>query len=415
MHLHFIGIGGAGMAPLAELSFRQGHHVTGSDNELNSKCRHLIGLGIKITPQHCAENICQNCDMVVFSSAISPDNCERLAAEKLHIKTLRRGEFLAEFASSYRRCVAVSGTHGKSSITALLVSILRKCGKNPGFMIGAEVDSLPSCDIGDGDIFITEADESDGTHTKLKNFLGVVPNIEDDHSWSVGGTEALEKNFCIFADNSEYLICRKSPKIDRLFEKHPNLTKLNEIPENFAGLYGFQAENAFLAYNAAVLLGCNADDAVNAAADYPQVARRMRTISGTGKFILIEDYAHHPTEVRSAITFLRHKYKQHHLRIVFQPHRYARLEKYFNDFIETLNEADSCCVTPVFAAWSENGKVDSKMLAEKISNGCYCSGNWEEIAHKTVENLPGKSVIAVLGAGDIEKILPILKKLCGNA
>lgn len=409
MLLHFIGIGGAGMAPLAELACRKGHKVTGSDNELNSKCRHLIELGIKITPYHCAENISEKCDLVIFSSAIAPDNCERLAAEKLHIKTLRRGEFLAEFTSSYKRCAAVSGTHGKSSITSLLVSILRKCGKNPGFMIGAEVSALPSCDIGDGDIFITEADESDGTHTKLKNFLGIVPNVEDDHSWSVGGTEALEKNFCTFAGNSENLIYYSSEKTDRLFEKHPKQLKLDKAPENFAGLYGFQAENAFLAYQAALLLGCDQKSAEKAAANYPQVARRMRVICENEKFTLIEDYAHHPTEVRAAITLLHHKYKNRHLRILFQPHRYARLEKYFDQFVETLSEADSCFVTPVFAAWSESGKVDSALLAEKISNGHYCSGSWEEIAEKTLQDLPQKSIIAVLGAGDIEKVLKCLK------
>ena len=409
MFLHFIGIGGAGMAPLAELAFRRGHQITGSDNELNSKCRHLIELGIRITPYHCAENISEKCDMVIFSSAVSPDNCERIAAEKMHIRTLRRGDFLAEFASSYKRCVAVSGTHGKSSITALLVSVLRSCGKNPGFMIGAEVANLPSCAPGDGDIFVTEADESDGTHTKLKNFLGIVPNLEDDHSWSVGGTEILEKNFCTFAENSEKLLYYSSEKTDRLFKNHPDQIKFTGFPENFAGLYGFQAENAFLAYNASLMLGCKAASAEKASADYPQVARRMRVVSSDEKLTVIEDYAHHPTEVQSALNFLRHRYPQKHLRILFQPHRYARLEKYFDRFAGVLSEADSCLVVPVFAAWSESGKVNSSMLAEKIKNGSYCSGSWQEIAAETMKNIPEQAVIAVLGAGDIEKVLHYLQ------
>ena len=403
--IHFTGIGGAGMAPLAELSLARGYHVTGSDSTDNSKCRHLAELGAVISIGHCAASLPDDADLLVYSSAVPEDNCERLKARSLGIREVRRGGFLAEFAASYRRCVSVTGTHGKSSITAALVSILRQCGKNPGFMIGAEVAGLPSCSAGDGDIFVTEADESDGTHTLLKNFLAVVPNVEDDHEWSLGGPLVLDDNFRTVAANSSHLLYYASPKCDGLFAQHPNAQRLAEIPASFAGLSGFQAANANIAATAAAILGCNADTATSAAANYPAVARRMNLVINEENFAVIEDYAHHPTEVAAAIRWMRTNFPDYHLRVLFQPHRFARLEKYFDEFAAVLKTADSVFIAPVFAAWCESGPVDSNKLASAV-NGTAVSGSFENWVSEVTSSLPPKSLIAVLGAGDINQTLP---------
>ena len=204
--LHFTGIGGAGMAPLAELALLRGFSVSGSDESDSAKFRHLTQIGACTTLGHDAKNLPDDTELLVYSSAVPESNPERVKARQLGIRQCRRGEFLAEFAASFRRSVAVTGTHGKSSITSALVSILRQCGKNPGFMIGAEVAGMPSCAAGDGDIFVTEADESDGTHKLLKNFLAIIPNIEDDHEWSLGGKAVLDENFRQVAKNSEKLV-----------------------------------------------------------------------------------------------------------------------------------------------------------------------------------------------------------------
>lgn len=407
LKIHFIGIGGAGMAPLASLAMTRGAAVSGSDLESNEKSRQLAAAGAEIFVGHAAGNVPDDADLIVYSSAVGVDNCERRRGAELGIRQLRRGEFLAEFAASYRRCVAVTGSHGKSSITAALVAILRRCGLEPGFMIGAAVKGLPVCAVGDGDIFVTEADESDGTHTLLKNFLAVVPNVEDDHSWSVGGTAALEANFRTVAANSAHILYCPGTKCDKLFSDHLQAHKLLPVADGFAGLTGFQAVNAAIAVEAAVLLGCDRLQAERAAADYPQVARRMNLIRQDEQVVVIEDYAHHPTEVRCAVEFLRAKYPGYHLCLVFQPHRYARLEKYFEDFVTELAGADSCFILPVFAAWSESGSVDAAMLAKRCGGRLLpdCS---PESARTVKSGLLHPAVIAVLGAGDCSEILPFL-------
>lgn len=402
--LHFTGIGGAGMAPLAELSVMRGAAVSGSDGSDSAKFRHLQTLGAEVHLGHREENLPDDTELLIYSSAVPADNPERLKARQLGIPELRRGEYLAQFASGFKRCVAVTGTHGKSSITAVLSAVLQRCGKEPGFMIGAEVAGMPSCSVGDGDIFVTEADESDGTHALLKNFLAVIPNVEDDHEWSLGGSAVLEENFRKTAANSCKIIYYASAKCDELFAGHPDAVRLTGVPENFAGLHGFQAANAYIAVQAAKILGCDVDMAVAAAADYPQVARRMTVHKSGEKFTVIEDYAHHPTEVRAAVSLLRINYPGRHLRVLFQPHRFARLEKYFHEFAAALQLADSVYIAPVFAAWSESGPVDSSALAAAVK-GTAVNGDCRQWAEEVLADLPQNSVIAVLGAGDINGVI----------
>ena len=404
--VHFVGIGGAGMAPLAKLLSERGCRVSGSDLVFNAKCRELEACGVKIFTGHDAANLPADCDLVVRSSAANQDNPEVAAALNANIPVVLRGGMLAEFAENYRRVVSVSGTHGKSSISSLLSSILVQCGFEPGFMIGAQVRDFPSCSGGaDDDIFVTEADESDGTHTLLKNELGIVPNIEDDHAWSLGGSKQLEKNFRIFAANSRRLIYYASPLCDKLFADHPAAVRLEHQPEEFEKLNGFQAANAYIAYRAAVMLGCDEYSARKAAGNYPQVLRRMTEHFRKDGLCLIEDYAHHPTEVKRAIEWLRNTFPDSHLRIIFQPHRHARLERYFNDFADVLSTADSLFVTPVFAAWSESGKFSGADLSA-AAGGCTLSGAWDKDAEIVTSNLADNTVIAVFGAGDVEEIIP---------
>lgn len=402
--LHFTGIGGAGMAPLAELALARNYTVSGSDEIDSAKCRHLAAAGAVINIGHHEDNLPDDAELLIYSSAVPENNCERLRAKALGIPEMRRGEFLASFASGYKCCVSVSGTHGKSSITAALVSILRCCGKDPGFLIGAEVAGMPSCAAGDGDIFVTEADESDGTHTLMKNFLAVIPNIEDDHEWSLGGKTVLENNFRQMAANSEKIIYYASEKCDELLTFHSDRHRLAQIPEKFGKLCGFQAANAFIAAQAAIILGCDPQSALPAAEQYPQVARRMTVHKQTPRYTVIEDYAHHPTEVSAALSLLRHNYPGRHLRVLFQPHRFARLEKYFAEFVEVLRSADSVFIAPVFAAWSETGSVDAEVLANAV-NGIAVSGDCVQWAEIVRHDLPDNSVIAVLGAGDVNKVI----------
>ncbi len=410
--VHFVGAGGAGMAPLAALFCQSGISVSGSDNEENSKVGMLRELGANISVGHSADNLPDDAGLLVYSSAVGVDNPERTKAQKLGIPQLCRGAALAQFTGNYRRVVAVSGAHGKSSITALISHILEECGFAPGYMIGADVPGRKSFSSGVGDIFVTEADESDGTHTLLKPFIGVIPNYDPDHAWSVGGEEALEDNFTRFAGNCSKVICYSGSKVREFCRGHQNVEYL-ELPSedfSFAGFYGYEAVNAFIAVRCCEVLGCEREKAAAAAETFSGIARRMTVRFKSENITVIEDYAHHPTEIRNSIALLRRKYSECHLRIVFQPHRYARLEKFFDGFALELAKADSLLVTPVFAAWSETGKVDASDLA-RAANGICVGSDWQKTAELAKE-MPDDGrhlLIAVLGAGDINRIFPYLE------
>lgn len=405
--VHFVGAGGAGMAPLAALFCSSKIAVSGSDNEDNSKVKMLRELGAEIFIGHDEANLPEDADLLVYSSAVGVNNPERQKAQQLGIPQLCRGAALAEFSGKYRRVVAVSGAHGKSSITALISHILDACGFSPGYMIGADVPGKSSFSAGKSDIFVTEADESDGTHTLLKPYIGVIPNYDPDHAWSVGGEEALEENFTRFAGNCDRVIAYDSDKV-KYFCRNNSQVELLDIPDadfTFAGFYGYEAVNAHIAVRCCETLGCDGKAAVAAAGSFSGIARRMTERFERDNITVIEDYAHHPTEIRSSIALLRRKYPDFHLRVVFQPHRYARLEKFFSGFAAELSKADSLLVTPVFAAWSETGKVDSSDLA-KAANGVCVGSDWQKTAQLAME-MPDdgrKLLIAVLGAGDINRI-----------
>ena len=411
--VHFIGIGGAGMAPLASMLLECNGQVTGSDQSCNNKTSALSSKGATIYYEHNSCNVPNDTKLIVYSSAVKADNPELLMAKKLNIPAIRRGEYLAKVASYYKRTVAISGSHGKSSITAMLVWIAKQANLNPGYLIGADFnDNTPSSSIGKNfDVFICEADESDATHTLLKNHLGIVPNFDFDHLWTVGGSEKLKQNFVTFANNSTNLLYYNFDILHNLFINHKKQTFL-DIPsekDSFDIWFGFQAANARLAVNAAIQLGIDKDLAIKLLRTFPGIGRRMVTKYNSPELLIIEDYAHHPTEVASSIEFLRCKYPNHKLKVLFQPHRFARLEEFFDGFATELKKADCAYITPVFAAWSETGKVNNIDLA-KACNGIIVSNNWAETAKEVLKDKTPKTVLAVLGAGDINKVFDYLPK-----
>ena len=377
--LHFIGIGGAGMAPLAQLSLESGIAVSGSDSAVSAKSEHLKSLGAQVFCGHKKEQLPEDAELVIYSSAVTEENPERQRAAELGIPQLRRGEFLGIFARRFKRVAAVSGSHGKSSITAMLCTILESCGCDPGALIGAARIEGESALTGNGDIFVTEVDESDGTHTCVRPFLGIVPNIDEDHEWSVGGAEALKENFRTFGRNCTHLLIADTPELKAFFAGHPKLVTAPQ-PDSFAGFHGFMAKNAALAVKAAVLLGVGYEDALPAVRGFSGIERRMRLLSTRDEMIFLEDYAHHPTEVRSSIELVRTLYPGKELHVVFQPHRYARLERFFEGFCAALDLADQVTVTPVFAAWCESGEVDSAALASRLRKGVCYEGKWRSLA-----------------------------------
>ncbi len=402
------------MAPLATIALEQGVAVAGSDLELNDKTSALRAAGAVVFHGHRASQVPGDADGLIFSSAVPADNPERRRARELNIPEIRRGDFLSRLALAYRRTVSVSGSHGKTSVAALLTHILRNCGMNPGHMIGGAVPGMPSGHAGDGDVFVTEADESDGTHTMLRSWLGVVPNADDDHAWSVGGEAALRDNFRRFARRCERLLYFADSVPHGWFAFHPHAEayRLSDADAFPLALIGFQRRNAFLSVEAAVRLGVEREAAVKAAATFPGVVRRMTVRRSEAALTVIEDYAHHPAEVAASLEFLRTRYPGWHLRVLFQPHRYARLRKYLNVFAETLRRADSVVIAPVFSAWSGDGEVGGAELAARIGGvASYRDDSWEDLAAALLADRPAAPLlIAVIGAGDVDRVLPFL---CG--
>lgn len=420
--IHFIGIGGAGMAPIAGILHELGITVSGSDLSCNSLTRQLTAAGVQIKAGHSPDNLPNKADAVVYSSAVKPENPELIKAKQLCIPLIRRGDMLGRLAAKYQRPVAISGSHGKTTVTAMLTHILLKNNIDCGYMIGGKTaDSSPSSTAGNGDIFVTEVDESDGTHTCISPYLGLVPNVEDDHSWSVGGSNKLYQNFSTFGRQSRHLITIDGGTTRELFKNHPNCTYVDYAKSiakgNITGLAGklyqewgdYQLFNAALAVKAAEKLGLEAKAAGSALNSFPGVARRMTVHFSSDQVSLVEDYAHHPTEVRVAIAALRKRYPEHHLRIVFQPHRYARLEKYFDAFAEELAAVDSLYIAPVFAAWTEHAPRGSKELAAAIPGAACIGPPWKSGVAELLSPVDKPLLLAVFGAGDIDELIPEIK------
>lgn len=404
------------MVGLAMIMHEKGCSVSGSDIADSKNTQFLQTKGISITIGHSPDNIPmlkKGKLLVVRSSAVNDSNPEYQTAVNAGHSCIRRGEMLAKVAESYQKTVAIAGSHGKTSVTALLVHILKSAGFSPGYMIGGKVSGWQSsAAAGDGTLFITESDESDGTQIHLKSDILLITNIEDDHSWSLGGSETLFANFAKIARNSRKLIFNATESTEKLLEFHQNKRKIDFNHDFFTDKKdwgNFQKENANLAIEGSVELGVARKTAYCEVRKFPGVERRMTTRFNSHGLILIEDYAHHPTEVKAAIETLRERFPAYQLKVIFQPHRYARLNKYIDEFAGELAHADEVIIVPVFSAWTETGPVNSADLAKKIGKKAkYMNESWPSIAEAIIHNFQPPEVIAVLGAGDIEEIIPAL-------
>ncbi|NQZ60446.1 MAG: hypothetical protein HRT88_23615, partial [Lentisphaeraceae bacterium] len=226
-HIHFIGIGGAGMSALASLVLQRGVQVSGSDLEIGSVAQRLQSKGAVIVKGH-DHAIPGNPDLVVYSAAVKEENPERQNAVERSLAHMKRGAFLAELADCYPKVISVGGSHGKTTVTSMLAHIFKECGAAADFVIGGSpAGKLLSAEIGQGEYFITEADESDCSLALLTSHIGVVINAEDDHAWSAGGREQLFQAFKTFAGQSTTLVYGQGEIPDELFSDNENGISLN--------------------------------------------------------------------------------------------------------------------------------------------------------------------------------------------
>lgn len=423
-YVHFIGCGGIGMLGLALIAHEKGAFVTGSDIAISKNTillneegiRTFIGHDKSFLPYLRDLKIDKEKCIIIYSSAVKLDNSELAEAIKDGIQTYRRGVFLAKIAKSFETVISVAGSHGKTTVTSMISHALIKAKLNPGYYIGG----IPTgwnrnASAGAGKILIAEADESDLSLAELESTVAIVLNLDNDHAWNVGGIDNLYDGFAKFAVKSKKFLPGSFDFPEGFLErlKKGGVCFLNRIFKNLPDLsdYGeFEIKNIITVLTIANYLVLNVKDIFGYLKEFPGVERRMAKIFSSDKLVVIEDYAHHPSEIKAVLSTLRKRYKDWKLIVIFQPHREKRLRYCFDGFITELGQADFCYILPVFGAWEDiNERLDVK-LAEAIgSNKAVAFGDdWERSAGKILRQLPQKTLLVIMGAGDINKIVPVL-------
>ena len=413
--VHFIGIGGVGVAGLAHLAADLGMRVSGSDLTESAMLPSLRARGIPIAIGH--GQIPAGTELVVHSTAVPEQDVERQEARCLGIPQMRRGEFLNRvIAPHFPIRVAVAGSHGKSTTSAMLRQFFLRF--SPGYFVGARLlDSDRNAAVGAGRILISEVDESDSSQDGFPATLAVVLNVEDDHAWSVGGEDALHESFRRLAEGAE-VVAWRTPVTQELF---PQATFV-DVPLE-CGLTGLHnRQNAAVALTAAQLAvaqgmpAISREECIAALESFPGIARRMSICRETPNLVVLEDYAHHPTELAALLEALREKYPRHRMHLVFQPHRLERVTRYGEQFAKLLSRCDWCGVLPPFGAWRTDGaSVDvNHLLTDKITVPHQAlTGEFGAMASAIVSSLSADAptVLAIVGAGDVTKLTPLCLSL----
>lgn len=405
-NIHFIGIGGAGMSGIAEVFHNLDYVISGSDIAESKMVRHLRGLGIKIHIGHHSDNV-DDVHVVVVSSAIDEDNPEIVAAKELRIPVVRRAEMLAELMR-FRRGIAIAGTHGKTTTTSLVASVLAAGDIDPTYIIGGMLNSSAShAKLGLSDYLVAEADESDASFLYLQPMMAVVTNIDHDHlSTYEGDFERLKQTFIEFLHHLPFyglaIVCIDDPVVRKVLGEIarpiltygeaedadvrittirangartefsvtlPNEPQPLEINLNLTGRHNVL--NATAAIGVAWELGVSRDAIQVALAEFSGIGRRFQISNdvkvAAGKVMHIDDYAHHPNEIRATVEGIRAAWPEKRLAVVFQPHRYSRTRDLFEDFSQVLSEVDSLILTEVYAAGEKRIKdADGRALARSI-------------------------------------------------
>ena len=404
--IHFVGIGGSGMGGIAEVLINLGYQVSGSDLADNAVTRRLESLGATVHKGHAAELV-DGASVVVISSAVKDDNPEVVAAREQRIPVIPRAEMLAELMR-FRESIAVAGTHGKTTTTSLLASILAEGGLDPTFVIGGRLNSTASHSrLGNGRYLVAEADESDASFLHLLPVMAIVTNIDADHLSTYGGDMArLRDVFVEFLHHLPFygvaVVCLDDPGVREIlprvtrplvtygidsdadiratdivyegagsrFEVHlPERSAPLPVALNMPGRHNVL--NALAAIGISLQLGLTDQAIQKALAGFQGVGRRFQ-IAGefatdAGSLLLVDDYGHHPTEVAATLAAVRNAWPERRNVLIFQPHRYTRTRDLFEDFTRVLSEADVLLVLEVYAANEEPiPGADSRTLCRAI-------------------------------------------------
>ncbi|MBC7549041.1 MAG: UDP-N-acetylmuramate--L-alanine ligase [Polaromonas sp.] len=454
-HIHFIGLGGSGMSGIAEVLHNLGYLISGSDLSDSATLRRLGSLGIKTFIGHAAENLA-SVDAVVTSTAVRADNPEVLAAREKSIPVVPRALMLAELMR-LKQGIAIAGTHGKTTTTSLVASILAEGGLDPTFVIGGRLNSTgANAKLGSGDYIVVEADESDASFLNLLPVMAVVTNIDADHMETYGHDFGnLKKAFVDFLHRMPFygtaILCTDDPAVREIvpqvscpitsygFNEQAQVRAVNvravggqmhftalrrngvtlpdlDVVLNLAGEHNVL--NALSAIAVAVELNVADAAVLKALAEFKGVGRRFQSYGdvpvkpaapGGGHFTLIEDYGHHPVEMAATLAAARGAFPGRRLVLAFQPHRYTRTRDCFEDFVKVIAHADAVLLSEVYAAGEAPiVAADGRSLARALRVG----GKIEPIFVDAIEHMPqaifdnalAGDVVVCMGAGSIGSV-----------
>jgi UDP-N-acetylmuramate--alanine ligase len=455
--IHFVGIGGIGMSGIAEVLLNLGYGVSGTDLKESETTRRLAQLGATIRYGHDPAHLGET-DVVVISSAVKSTNPEVLEARRRGIPVIPRAEMLAELMRM-KFGIAVAGSHGKTTTTSLVATVLRQAGLDPTAVIGGKLPSLGSnARLGQGEYLVAEADESDGSFMKLTPTVAVVTNIDPEHLDHYGTVEKLRRTFLDFINKVPFyglaVLCLDHPVVQGLlpevekrhvtygFSPHADFRAvdieyaglstrftaiargetLGRVEVAMPGRHNVLNSLAVLAV--ADFLGIDFDDTRAALAGFSGVGRRFTVRGEADGVMVVDDYGHHPEEIRATLAGARAGFRDRRLVVAFQPHRYTRTRDLMHDFARAFNEADEVVVCDVYAAGEEpiEGATSERMVAEMRASG-----------HKRVEHIARRGDVAAaiaprlrsgdifitLGAGDIwqtgEEVLALLRARAASA
>lgn len=443
--IHMVGIAGAGMSGIARVLAEQGFKVTGSDLQLNDTTRHLKELGITIYQGHSSSHIQEGVDVLVISSAIPLDNAEVVFARQRNIPVLKRGQMLANLVNRSKG-IAVAGAHGKTTTTSMIYSVLSGCGLDPAFIVGGELQgSQLNAKLGVGDYFVVEADESDASFLELHPYIAVVTNVEDDHLDYYHTLDRLKDAFrqyiegvqpqgmaVLYGDDpclqkiaassktplvyygedtsNHYYIKNWTPhELGAKFDIYEHGNLLGNIHLAVPGRHN--ALNALAAIATGRQLGLAFEDMRNSIMNFHGAKRRFEIIGQHNSIVVIDDYAHHPTEITATLQAAR-SYHSGRLITIFQPHRYTRTRQLGVQLGEALGESDLAIITNIYAAGEKPlPGVDSSIIYRAAQDaGCTAiliPELEDVICYLSKESREG-DLIFTMGAGDVWKIGPAL-------
>ena len=461
-HIHFVGIGGAGMSGIAEVLHNLGYMISGSDLADSATLRRLAGLGIKTFVGHAADNVA-GADAVVTSTAVQGDNPEVVAAREKKIPVVPRALMLAELMR-FKQGIAIAGAHGKTTTTSLVTSVLAEAGLDPTFVIGGKLNSAgANAKLGHGDYIVVEADESDASFLNLLPVMAVVTNIDADHMETYGHDFGrLKQAFVDFLHRMPFygraILCIDSPAVREIlpqiarpvttygFAEDAQVRAVNVRAE--AGQMCFTVKrqlgehvypdmdvvlslpgehnvlNALSAIVVAMELEISDEALQRALESFKGVGRRFQRYgdlpaSNGGTFAVIDDYGHHPVEMAATLAAARGAFPGQRLVLAFQPHRYSRTRDCFEDFVKVIGSADSVLLTEVYAAGEAPiVAADGRSLARALR----VAGKVEPIFVENIADLPaaiaanalGGDVLLSMGAGSIGAVPARLVEMLSN-